>query len=220
MSSRKATPPRKRDGTTETTVKAAPHEPRAVLLAKALIVPAMRGAYTIEAFTQKHYGETDWRAILDTLRQQNDELQRGSLTQAESLLMTQAETLDAIYHELARRAALYMDEQLAVLERYLRLALKAQSQCRTTLETLAAIKNPPVVIARQANIAHGHQQVNNGVSAANATTVAHAENPDTDRNELLETQHGQRLDAGASGSAIGTDSAMATLGEIDRPPKR
>jgi hypothetical protein len=36
------------------------------------------------------------------------------------------------------------------------LALKAQSQCRATLETLAAIKNPqPVAFVRQANIAHG-----------------------------------------------------------------
>jgi hypothetical protein len=47
-------------------------------------------------------------------------------------------------------------------ERYLRLALKAQSQSRATLETLSAIKNPPVVYAKQANIAHGPQQVNNG----------------------------------------------------------
>jgi hypothetical protein len=45
----------------------------------------------------------------------------------------------------------------------MRLALKAQSQSRATVETLAAIKNPPVVYARQANFAAGHQQVNNGV---------------------------------------------------------
>ena len=43
----------------------------------------------------------------------------------------------------------------------MRLALKAQGQCRATLETLATIKNPPVVFARQANIAQGPQQVNN-----------------------------------------------------------
>jgi hypothetical protein len=40
-------------------------------------------------------------------------------------------------------------------EAHARLALKAQSQCRATIETLAAIKNPPVVVARQANIAQG-----------------------------------------------------------------
>lgn len=34
---------------------------------------------------------------------------------------------------------------------------KAQSQCRATLETLAAIKNPPVIYAKQANISNGPQ---------------------------------------------------------------
>ena len=29
-------------------------------------------------------------------------------------------------------------------DRYMRLALKAQAQCRATLETLATVKNPPV----------------------------------------------------------------------------
>ena len=37
----------------------------------------------------------------------------------------------------------------------MKLALKAQNQCRMTLETLAAIKNPPVIYARQANFANG-----------------------------------------------------------------
>ncbi len=37
------------------------------------------------------------------------------------------------------------------IEGFMRMALRAQSQCRTTLETLAAIKNPPSVYARQAN---------------------------------------------------------------------
>ena len=40
----------------------------------------------------------------------------------------------------------------------MRMALKAQNQCRMTLETLATIKNPPVVFAKQANTAQGPQQ--------------------------------------------------------------
>ena len=48
---------------------------------------------------------------------------------------------------------------------YLRVALKAQAQCRATLETLAEMKQPPTLLARQANIAHGPQQVNNRVFA-------------------------------------------------------
>jgi len=55
-----------------------------------------------------------------------------------------------------------------VAEPYLRLALKAQSQSRASIESLAQIKNPPVVYARQAYLANGPQQVNNGVAAPRA----------------------------------------------------
>jgi hypothetical protein len=61
---------------------------------------------------------------------------------------------------LARRAT--KQEYMKNWEGYLRMALKAQNQCRMTLETLATIKNPPV-FTKQANINNGgQQQVNNG----------------------------------------------------------
>ena len=44
------------------------------------------------------------------------------------------------------------------------MALKAQDQSRRTLETLAQMKKPAVVIAQQANITQGPQQVNNNLS--------------------------------------------------------
>jgi hypothetical protein len=82
------------------------------------------------------------------------------------MLTAQAHTLDAIFGNCARRAAANMGEYMHAAELYLRLALKAQSQCRATLETLAAIKNPaPVAFVRQANISAGPQQVNNGTAS-------------------------------------------------------
>lgn len=77
--------------------------------------------------------------------------------------MAQAVSLNALYTQLAYRArnAEYVDS----FDRYLRLALKAQGQCRATLETLATMKNPPTVIARQANITSGPQQVNSSFGA-------------------------------------------------------
>ena len=70
--------------------------------------------------------------------------------------------------------------------RYLRLALKAQSQRRATLETLATIKNPPVIYAKQANITSGPQQVNTGTLPA----PVGGENAIA-QYKLLEQQHGQ-----------------------------
>ena len=69
--------------------------------------------------------------------------------------------------------------------------IKAQSQCRATLETLAAVKNPqPVAFVQQANIAHGPQQVNNG--AAEASRAGKIENQP---NKVLKHRHGERLDS-------------------------
>jgi hypothetical protein len=103
----------------------------------------------------------------------------------------------------------------------MRLALKAQGQCRVTLETLTAIKNPPAaVFARQANIAHGAQQVNNEASARPATTHADACNLQRGRNELLEHQDGHRLDIGTAGAPGASGAAMATVGALDWPAHR
>lgn len=96
----------------------------------------------------------------------------NDLKEAESMLVAQASALNAVFCELARRAACNMGEYLGATETYMRLALKAQAQCRSTLETLSAIKNPPVVFARQANINNGgQQQVNNGTAPAKSEAI-------------------------------------------------
>lgn len=118
-------------------------------------------AMTARTFAKGTFGTLDVIECVMTLKQRVDTTHGGDLKHAESTLTAQAATLDAIFNEMARRAALNMGEYMDATERYMRLALKAQSQCLTTLETLAAIKNPPVIFAKQANIAHGPQQVNN-----------------------------------------------------------
>jgi hypothetical protein len=93
----------------------------------------------------------------------------------------------------------------------MRLALKAQGQCRATAETLALMKNPPV-FARQANIAQGPQQVNNGVVNNGS---ARAGLPESSPNKLLEA-HGQRLDGRTASTAIEGNPAVETVAEVHR----
>src|SRR6266498_1544147 len=124
-----------------------------------------RAAWTIQEFADRN-GETDLtvNALIDELQRHCDAANTGNLGREEAMLTAQAHTLDVLFNTLARRAA--GREYLAQYEAFMRLALKAQSQCRTTVETLAAIKNPQTVaFVRQANIAAGPQQVNNGIAA-------------------------------------------------------
>ena len=116
-----------------------------------------------------------------------------------------------IYTELVILARNNLIDHFDEAERLMRLGLKAQNQCRATLETLATIKNPPVLFARQANIAHGPQQVNNGVS------LARAANSESEPNRLLEEAHGERLDLSAAGTTGAGDQRVAPLGTRNRP---
>jgi hypothetical protein len=74
-----------------------------------------------------------------------------------------------MFNQLARKAT--HCEYLNQMEANLRLALKAQAQCRATLEAPAEIKNPrPVAFVKQQNVGH-NVQVNNGTAPP---TVARA----------------------------------------------
>ncbi len=65
--------------------------------------------------------------------------------------------------------------------------------CRATCEAIAVLKNPPV-FARQANIAHGPQQVNNGAAP-----------------------YAERMDGGTAEAASPRDQALAAVGTVHRP---
>ena len=158
-----------------------------------------------------------------SLRDQREAVNRGDLAAAERMLSTQAVALNAVFAEMARWAALNMGEHLGATEPYMRLALKAQSQSRAAVETLAAIKNPLVVIAQQAYIKNGgQQQVNNGPAphksehSAQAHASAHAANSKTAPTELFEATDEQWLDTRAPSAAGGTYQSLAPLGAIKR----
>lgn len=148
--------------------------------------------------------------MVDELRQQTAAIYSDDLSRLESMLISQAHTLDGLFAKLASQAL--TAGQLDVLERYMRLALKAQNQARATLQTLGEIKAPKqIAFVKQANI--GNQvQVNNDDNLARARAKKSQKAP----NELLEVKHGERLDARAQGSASRADQAMAPLGEEHR----
>ena len=112
-----------------------------------------------------------------------------------------------MFGELSRRSALNLGEYLEASEKYLRMALKAQNQCRMTLETLSNIKNPPVVYAKQANIANGPQQVNNGTMPPRA----YAEDSQNQPNKLLEQTDEQWMDTTTQGPTVDCHSSVETV---------
>ena len=207
----KRKPAKKRDPN-QITAAGKPNEDKAVAIARTVLRPTVQAAMTLKEYG-KSYGDLELSGLIDALTAQTKAVTDGDLGRGEAMLAVQAHTLDAVFNNLARRAinAEYMDN----LDRYLKLALRAQSQCRATWETLATMKNPPMIgYVRQANIAHGHQQVNNAASPAGDTSRPR-ENVDL-QSKLLEENSGERLDIGAAGAAGRTNPAMAPLGKGDR----
>lgn len=109
----------------------------------------------------------DLLALMKHLRDQAGAAQGGNMSQAEAMMMNQATALQSLFVRLVERGM--AQTTIPSMESFMRLALRAQNQCRATLETLATIKNPPLVFARQANFANGPQQVNNGNEAPTRT---------------------------------------------------
>ena len=179
-------------------------------IASIALRPSSNAAAVMQEYG-KVFGEQDVTELMVQIQKIMECLAVNDLSHCENMLLGQAHALQSMFTQLSRRAI--AQENIHNIEVFMRMAMKAQNQCRMTLETLASIKNPPVVYVKQANIAHGHQQVNNGVSSDLFT-----EKNQILPNELLEvTEHeNKRMDSGASSTAGRTDPAMATMDKSRR----
>ena len=170
-----------------------------------LIAPETQATRTIS--TWDDWGKIDALGIRDELKAQIEEIAKGNMSRPEAMLLSQAHTLDALFNELARKA--HIQEHMPHYEAFLRLAFKAQGQCRATLETLADIKSPRVIFTKQANISHGHQQINNNIPSQ--ASHAHAEETKKQQNELLTELPHETLDSGRTDATIPINSQLEAV---------
>ena len=164
------------------------------------------------------YGEVDISALITALGEKVKNIQDGNMKPVEAMLYGQAQALQSIFTNMARRSGLNAGEYINASETYMKLALKAQSQCRATLETLAIVKNPQPYI-RQANMTTGPQQVNNSYASASEHQGIQSGAGDfqSQPNELLERQDANILDTGAPSQASRANQTVETMGEVHRP---
>ena len=173
-------------------------------LAATFLTPSLQAAATTQRFIDYAGDKPSIGALVGELRSQIKTAQDGELARPEAMLVAQAHSLDAIFNQLARRAS--NAELLEHFESFLKLALRAQSQCRSTIEALSEMKNPRnVAFVKQANIAQ-NQQVNNG---------PRAEENETMQSKLLEQTDGERLDTRTQSTSGGTDSTLETVEAVN-----
>ena len=186
-------------------------------LAEAALGPEVASAATAVDYSQGLFPDICLQDCIEVMRTDIDAVNDGNLDRLEGMLTAQAGALNAMFNNFSKRA-IHADV-MPKLETYFRLALKAQAQCRATVEAIAEIKFPKsATFIRQANIAQ-QQQVNNGGEFPPASrTHAHEKNI-TPSNELLEESHGERLDSGTTSQARRGNQAVEAVGTLNRPEK-
>jgi hypothetical protein len=179
-------------------------------IARTMLQPSVNSARTLFRVNERRNTgapQLTLMDLIDELSAQCTEVSKGNLNRPEAILTAQAHTLESLFQDLAELAYNNL-HNFDVAERLFRLAFRAQSQSRATIETLGNIKNPPMVFAKQANVTTGPQQVNNGAARAQET--------ENQPNKLLEQSDAERLDFGAKGATGAPDTALETVGAVNR----
>lgn len=144
-----------------------------------------------------------FQSTMQVLEKTIKQIKSGDLSKIEEMYISQAVALEVMFTSLARRAK--AQEKLLQYETHMRFALKAQNQCRATLQGLVQLKQPSnTTFVKQANIAQGHQQVNNL-----------AEKNITPQNELLKDGY-EEFDTGTTTTPKGVDTTLEALETINR----
>ena len=186
------------------------------------LMPSLNAAVVISTYQSDLMGKNmDMDAMLEHLSGTFAGVKGGDLHHLEAMLIGQASALQSIFTNLAMRAN--SQNHVPHYQTFLGLALKAQAQSRATISALVDLKYPrQATFVKQANIANGPQQVNNGIQPTDK--AAHARKSATSQNKLLEQPHEpdqtHRLDTRKASPSVRADSAMATVEEVDRAQKR
>ncbi len=182
--------------------------------------PSLNAAYVMDAYQANVLGsDVNLMALIEALQQSTDKAKAGDLTNLEAMLIGQATALQTIFTSLAKRAA--SQTLMPHYESFLGLALKAQAQSRATISALVDLKYPrQATFVKQANIAHGPQQVNNG--SVPTATQSHAQEIKPLQNELLEdaSNGSTQLDTRATATPARSHTTVETVAEVHRAAER
>ena len=170
--------------------------------------PVLNAAKTVIKFATCN--SLDLFTMTSVLADQTKAINSGGMESMESMLAAHAYSLDVMFQHLACRAKSNMDESyFNAGQAYLKMAFRAQAQAVRTIEALGELKNPRhISYVAQANIANGHQQINNG----------RAKEKQNSQNKLIEgASHDLPMDTGTAQAAGGAHQEMEAVGEINRP---
>ena len=155
-------------------------------------------------FTKSMFPDVNLADSISALSDKITTIQNGDMQPIEAMLIGQAQALQTMFVSLGRQAV--CKTSLPQYTAFMNLALKAQSQSRATIQALTELKYPKqATFVKQANIAHGHQQVNNGSLPTSTHAPAPAKAIENQPNELLSEINHATLDNARATTASATN---------------
>ncbi len=180
-------------------VKVKDGEEHNATIARLALGPGPRHAAVGSSYAASLFSPNHTLAITDSTAVVGDAMARarsGDKAMASDILAAQAVALDTMFTELAGRSAANLGQYIDAAERYMRLALKAQANCRATLEALAKLHQP-----REQTVKHVH--VNEGGQAIVADHI-HQHTGGRENGKNSEQSHATRT-AGDGPALLGAD---------------
>jgi hypothetical protein len=186
------------------TLQHKPYQTDEITLAELKTQSAFINSTVLEIYEKKiENAPFDIQSTLTALEISVSKVKSGDLSNIEEMLFNQAIALESIFAMTVQRAndCKYMANYQAQMQ----IALKAQNQSRATLQALVQLKQPSqTTFVKQANIAQGHQQVNN-LPEKNITP----------QNELLRSENA-KLDSGGTAAPERVNTALEALDKVNR----
>jgi len=203
-------------------------------LAEQAIDPDVTSAAVVAAFWECLDGGIDPQAGYEAMRAHVAQARKNVRASAEATLLGQAAALNAIFADMARRAQAHLGRPGRAAERYLRLAMRAQNQCRATLNALAELsrQRPDVVepsdriVRIERRIVYPERRPSEEAVAAElapcpagdvADGGANAEGTTSGNGEEIRS-YGARLDGGATRRLFADGARAQTVGGLYRSP--
>lgn len=108
------------------------------LLTEVAMRPMIRNGFLVGNLGGKHFGgeQPNLNDTADIMAEACKKVRANDLSDQRDILTSQAMTLDAIFTVMVMRSENNLKDYFDASQRFMRMALKAQSQCRTTIEAL------------------------------------------------------------------------------------
>ena len=128
-------------------------------LAEVGLDPAAHGMAALRLYNKGSFGAIDTTETYLVMQEHAKAAKGGDITRYRAMLAMQADALNSIFTEMARRAACNMGEYINASQLYLRLGLKAQAQCRSTVEALDRLTTGHIQTVKHVHVNEGGQAV-------------------------------------------------------------